>query len=327
MDRYSKMKYRRLGNSGIQLPVISFGLWNNFGKDNDYNNCKELVWECFDSGICHFDLANNYGPDPGNAELTFGKILKDGLMEYRDELIISTKAGYLMWPGPYGDKGSRKYLIASLNQSLKRMGLDYVDIFYHHRPDTETNIRETMVALYDIVRSGKALYVGLSNYTSEQLKVAVPILKELNVPYIVTQPKYSMLERKIEADNLLNVQNELGGGVLCFSVLAQGLLSEKYINGIPADSRAMKKEIVFLNPDAITEELRAKLNALNEIAKEREQTLPQMAISWALRDEKMTSVLIGASKVSQIRENIKAINNLVFTNEELCKIDEILNKN
>ncbi|MBP6408425.1 MAG: aldo/keto reductase [Fusobacteriaceae bacterium] len=318
------MKYRRLGNSGIKLPLISFGLWNNFGKDNDYDNCKNLIWECFDSGITHFDLANNYGPDPGNAEKVFGQILKDGLMEYRDELIISTKAGYTMWAGPYGDMGSRKYLIASLNQSLKRMGLDYVDIFYHHRPDTETDIRETMIALYDIVRSGKALYVGLSNYTSELLKIAVPILKELNVPYIITQPKYSMLERKIEKDDLLNTQNELGGGTICFSVLAQGMLSEKYIDGIPEDSRAMKKEIVFLKPENITQELRNNLKKLKEIAELREQSLSQMAIAWALRDEKMTSVLIGASKVTQIRENLKALENLNFSKEELEKIDEIL---
>ena len=324
MDRYSKMKYRRLGNSGIKLPLISFGLWNNFGKDNDYDNCKNLIWECFDSGITHFDLANNYGPDPGNAEKVVGKILKDGLMEYRDELIISTKAGYTMWAGPYGDMGSRKYLIASLNQSLKRMGLDYVDIFYHHRPDTETDIRETMIALYDIVRSGKALYVGLSNYTSELLKIAVPILKELNVPYIITQPKYSMLERKIEKDDLLNTQNELGGGTICFSVLSQGMLSEKYIDGIPEDSRAMKKEIVFLKPENITQELRNNLKKLKEIAELREQSLSQMAIAWALRDEKMTSVLIGASKVTQIRENLKALENLNFSKEELEKIDEIL---
>ena len=324
MVRYSKMKYRRLGNSGIKLPLISFGLWNNFGKDNDYDNCKNLIWECFDSGITHFDLANNYGPDPGNAEKVFGQILKDGLMEYRDELIISTKAGYTMWAGPYGDMGSRKYLIASLNQSLKRMGLDYVDIFYHHRPDTETDIRETMIALYDIVRSGKALYVGLSNYTSELLKIAVPILKELNVPYIITQPKYSMLERKIEKDDLLNTQNELGGGTICFSVLAQGMLSEKYIDGIPEDSRAMKKEIVFLKPENITQELRNNLKKLKEIAELREQSLSQMAIAWALRDEKMTSVLIGASKVTQIRENLKALENLNFSKEELEKIDEIL---
>ena len=324
MDRYSKMKYRRVGNSGIKLPLISFGLWNNFGKDNDYDNCKNLIWECFDSGITHFDLANNYGPDPGNAEKVFGQILKDGLMEYRDELIISTKAGYTMWAGPYGDMGSRKYLIASLNQSLKRMGLDYVDIFYHHRPDTETDIRETMIALYDIVRSGKALYVGLSNYTSELLKIAVPILKELNVPYIITQPKYSMLERKIEKDDLLNTQNELGGGTICFSVLAQGMLSEKYIDGIPEDSRAMKKEIVFLKPENITQELRNNLKKLKEIAELREQSLSQMAIAWALRDEKMTSVLIGASKVTQIRENLKALENLNFSKEELEKIDEIL---
>lgn len=324
MDRYSKMKYRRLGNSGIKLPLISFGLWNNFGKDNDYDNCKNLIWECFNSGITHFDLANNYGPDPGNAEKVFGQILKDGLMEYRDELIISTKAGYTMWAGPYGDMGSRKYLIASLNQSLKRMGLDYVDIFYHHRPDTETDIRETMIALYDIIRSGKALYVGLSNYTSELLKIAVPILKELNVPYIITQPKYSMLERKIEKDDLLNTQNELGGGTICFSVLAQGMLSEKYIDGIPEDSRAMKKEIVFLKPENITQELRNNLKKLKEIAELREQSLSQMAIAWALRDEKMTSVLIGASKVTQIRENLKALENLNFSKEELEKIDEIL---
>ena len=325
MDRYSKMKYRRLGNSGIKLPLISFGLWNNFGKDNDYDNCKNLIWECFDSGITHFDLANNYGPVPGSAETNFGTILKNNFQgNLRDEIVISTKAGYTMWKGPYGDWGSRKYLLSSLDQSLKRMNLDYVDIFYHHRPDTETDIRETMIALYDIVRSGKALYVGLSNYTSELLKIAVPILKELNVPYIITQPKYSMLERKIEKDDLLNTQNELGGGTICFSVLAQGMLSEKYIDGIPEDSRAMKKEIVFLKPENITQELRNNLKKLKEIAELREQSLSQMAIAWALRDEKMTSVLIGASKVTQIRENLKALENLNFSKEELEKIDEIL---
>ncbi len=323
-NRYSKMKYRRLGTSGIKLPIISFGLWNNFGSADDYNKCKDIIWECFNNGITHFDLANNYGPEPGHAEIVFGKILADGLNLHRDELIISTKAGYTMWEGPYGDFGSRKYLIASLNQSLKRMNLEYVDIFYHHRPDYETDIEETMVALYDIVRSGKALYVGLSNYKSEQLKVAVPILKKLNVPYIITQPCYSMLDRWVEKDNLLQTQTELGGGTICFSVLAQGLLSEKYINGIPEDSRAKNSNISSLDEKRVTPELQAKLQKLADIAKTRNQTLPQMAISFALRDERMTSVLIGASKVSQVKENLEAIHNLVFTKEELDKIDKIL---
>ncbi len=323
-DRYKKMKYRRLGKSGLKLPLISLGLWYNFGEVDEYETAKEIVLTAFNNGITHFDLANNYGPPAGSAEITFGKILKEELLDYRDELIISTKAGYGMWPGPYGDGGSRKYLISSLNASLKRLGLDYVDIFYHHRPDSETDLYETMLALSDIVRQGKALYVGLSNYNSEQLKKAYVHLKELNVPYVITQPSYSMLNRWIEHDDLLNTQSEIGGGTIGFSVLNQGLLTEKYIGEIPNDSRAIKKHCQFLNKENVTEEMVQKLISLNEIAKRRNQKLSQMAISWALRNELMTSVLMGISKKSQLLENIEAIHNLEFSDKEIKEIESVL---
>lgn len=325
-NRYSKMQYRRLGNSGLKLPVMSLGLWLNFGAVNDYDKCKEIVLSAFNNGITHFDLANNYGPPPGSAEETFGRILKEELMPYRDEIIISTKAGYGMWPGPYGDGGSRKYLISSLDQSLKRLGIPYVDIFYHHRFDYETNLEETMLALRDIVLSGKALYVGLSNYNSEQLKRAYEILKRLNVPYVITQPSYSMLNRWIEHDNLLETQNSLGGGTICFSALSQGRLSNKYIYGIPEDSRAKKDYIIFLHERDITPDLVEKLKKLDIIARRRNQTISQMALAWVLRNPKMTSTLIGISKIEQLKENLDALNNLEFSEEEIKEIDEIVGK-
>jgi L-glyceraldehyde 3-phosphate reductase len=323
-SRYEKMLYRRLGNSGLKLPVVSLGLWWNFGEVDDYQNSKKIILEAFNQGITHFDLANNYGPPPGSAEITFGKILKEELMPYRDEIIISTKAGYMMWPGPYGDYGSRKYLMASIDQSLERLGIPYVDIFYHHRFDAETNLEETMTALADIVRSGKALYVGLSNYRASQIQEAVKYLKAMHVPYVITQPSYNMLNRWIEADNLLDAQYEAGGGTICFVALAQGLLSNKYIDGIPSDSRLMKEHIKHINKSAVTEPLIQKLVALNEIAKKRNQTISQMAIAWVLRNPKMTSTVLGVSKVEQLYENIKAIENLSFTQDELNQIDEIL---
>ena len=322
--RYEKMIYRRLGNSGLKLPILSFGLWVNFGAVNDYEKGKEMILAAFDNGITHFDLANNYGPPPGSAEEFFGRVLKEALMPYRDEIIISTKAGYGMWPGPYGDHGSRKYLIASLDQSLKRLGIPYVDIFYHHRFDHETNLYETMLALRDIVLQGKALYVGLSNYKSEQLSRAVKILRELHVPFVITQPQYSMLNRYIEEDKLPEIVNKLGGGLIAYSVLAQGKLTNKYIKDIPEDSRAKKDYIVFLNERDITEDLRSKLMKLDEIAKARGQNIAQMALAWALRDENVSSVLISTSKISQLYDNLEAINNLNFTKEELKLIDEAL---
>jgi L-glyceraldehyde 3-phosphate reductase len=323
-DRYSKMQYRRLGSSGLKLPVMSLGFWLNFGAVNDYEKCREIVLEAFNHGITHFDLANNYGPPPGTAEETLGRILKEDLMPYRDELIISTKAGYGMWPGPYGDGGSRKYLMSSLDQSLKRLGIPYVDIFYHHRYDYETDLEETMLALRDIVLSGKALYVGLSNYNSEQLKQAYAILKRLEVPYVITQPSYSMLNRWIERDNLLETQSSLKGGTICFSALSQGKLSNKYIYGVPEDSRAKKDYIVFLNERDITPELVEKLKRLDAIAKRRHQTISQMALAWVLRNPKMTSTLIGVSKIEQLKENLDALDNLEFSKEELKEIDEIV---
>lgn len=323
-NRYEKMLYRRLGKSGLKLPVISLGMWWNFGAVDDYQTCKQIVLEAFNNGITHFDLANNYGPPPGSAEITFGKILKEELMPYRDEIIISTKAGYLMWPGPYGDYGSRKYLMASIDQSLARLGIPYVDIFYHHRFDAETSLEETMTALADIVRSGKALYVGLSNYKSNQIKEAVAYLKAMHVPYVITQPSYNMLNRWIEEDHLLDTQYEVGGGTICFVALAQGLLSNKYIDGVPDDSRLMKEHIKHINKSAVTEPLIKKLLALNSIALKRSQTISQMAIAWVLRNPKMTSTVLGVSKVEQLYENIKAIDNLSFTQEELDQIDEIL---
>lgn len=323
-DRYKKMIYRRLGNSGLKLPVLSYGMWLNFGEMNDYALCREMILKAFDNGITHFDLANNYGPPPGHAEKLFGKILKEDLMPYRDELIISTKAGYGMWEGPYGDFGSRKYLMASLDQSLKRLGIPYVDIFYHHRYDYETNLYETMLALRDIVLQGKALYVGLSNYNANQLKEAYKILKELHVPYVITQPSYSMLNRWIEDDNLPKTQSTLGGGVIAYSVLAQGRLTNKYIKDIPSDSRAKKDYIAFLHEKDITKDLREKLIKLDKIAKSRGQSIAQMALSWALRDPLLTSVLISTSKPAQLEENLEAIDKLEFSKEELDQIEEAL---
>ena len=325
-NRYEKMLYRRLGTSGLKLPVLSFGLWYNFGENNDYETCKEIIFNAFDHGITHFDLANNYGPPAGHAEKMFGQILKDGLMKYRDEIIISTKAGYYMWEGPYGDFGSRKYLMSSLDQSLERLGIQYVDIFYHHRYDKETNLREIMLTLRDIVLQGKALYVGLSNYDSKQLREAYRILSELNVPYVITQPSYSMLNRWIEADKLLETQKELGGGTMAYSILQQGLLTNKYINGIPKDSRVKNKEAVWLDESDITDELRDLLRDLDVIAKERGQSVAQLAICFALRNELMTSVLISTSKISQLRENLKVLDNLRLSDTEIKKIEEALKK-
>lgn len=324
-DRYEKMKYVRCGNSGLKLPMVSLGLWHNFGSNAPFDNMKALCETAFDNGITHFDLANNYGPIPGSAEENFGRVLKDGLGEYRDELVISTKAGYDMWEGPYGNWGSRKYLIASLDQSLKRMGLDYVDIFYHHRPDPETPLEETMLALDSIVRSGKALYVGISNYNKVQTEQAVKILTELRTPFIINQRKYSMFVRDIEEDGLKSYAAANGIGIIAFCPLAQGLLTNKYLHGIPEDSR-IRTDGRFLKENAINEETLAKIAALNEIAQGRGQSLAQMALSWDLRDGEVTSVLIGASKPSQITENCQIVNAAPFTEEELAKIEDILTK-
>lgn len=320
-ERYNKMTYNRCGNSGIKLPAVSLGLWHNFGDEADENDMKDMLFTSFDLGITHFDLANNYGPAPGSAEINFGRILKNDMAAYRDEMVISTKAGYTMWPGPYGDYGSKKYLVASLDQSLKRMGLDYVDIFYHHRMDEETPLWETMDALAGIVRSGKALYIGLSNYNPIRLKEAVSILNDMNVPCLIHQHKYSMLIRDNEA--LRPVLEEEKIGSIAFSPLAQGLLSDKYINGIPADSRAAKSS-VFLKREAVTKELVEKLIQLNKIASDRGQTLSQMALTWALVKGRLTSVLIGASTSKQIVENVNCLNNTSFTEDELQLIDSVL---
>lgn len=320
--RYEEMKYNRCGKSGILLPAISLGLWHNFGEINSFENCREMIKTAFDLGITHFDLANNYGPPYGSAEESFGKILNKDLKNYRDELIISSKAGYDMWPGPYGDHGSRKYLVASLDQSLKRMGLDYVDIFYHHRPDPETPIEETMTALDHLVRQGKALYVGLSNYNAEQTKKAVKILKELGTPCLIHQASYSMFNRWIE-NGLQDVLKEDGVGTIAFMPLQQGLLTNKYLKEIPKDSRAASGS-KFLHESDITEEKINKVRELNEIASQRGQSLAQMALAWVLREGRVTSALIGASRPSQIIENVQAINNLEFSREELELIEKIL---
>ena len=319
--RYDEMVYNRCGRTGLKLPAMSLGMWHNFGSGSNYDNMKDMVFTAFDAGITHFDLANNYGPVPGSAEENFGKMLATDLKAYRDEMVISTKAGYTMWPGPYGDWGSKKYLVSSLDQSLQRMGLDYVDIFYHHRMDPETPLWETMDALAGIVRSGKALYVGLSNYNPEKLAEASAMLKEMGVPCIIHQHRYSMLDRKNE--ELIPVMEQEGIGGIAFCPLAQGLLTDKYLKGIPADSRAAGKS-VFLNENAITEEVISKVSKLNEIAKEREQSLAQMALVWALKQGKLTSVIIGASRASQITENIAALKNMDFTAEEMQLIDGIL---
>ena len=321
-ERYLTMTYNRCGKSGLKLPAVSLGLWHNFGDTADYENMKALVFTAFDNGITHFDLANNYGPAPGSAERNFGKILKEELSPYRDELIISTKAGYDMWEGPYGNWGSRKYLLSSLDQSLKRLGLDYVDIFYHHRPDPDTPLEETMGALTRAVRSGKALYAGLSNYNGEQLEKAVKILTELKCPFIINQNRYSIFDRTIEQNGLKSTAVRLEKGIIAFSPLAQGMLTNRYLNGIPADSRIMT-DGRFLKQSAVTPERLEQIRSLNEIANERGQTLAEMALAWVLKDGVVTSVLIGASKPSQILDNIKAINNTAFSAEELKRIDEI----
>ena len=321
-NRYNNMKYNRCGNSGLKLPMVSLGLWHNFGDTAQYENIKELCFTAFDNGITHFDLANNYGPEPGSAEKNFGKILREEMSPYRDEMIISTKAGYLMWDGPYGDWGSRKYLIASLDQSLKRMGLEYVDIFYHHRPDPDTPLEETMGALSQIVKSGKALYVGLSNYDGERLEEACEILDGLKCPFIINQNRYSIFDRTIENNGLKEASKNLNKGIISFSPLAQGMLTDRYLNGIPEDSR-IKTDGRFLSASAVTEEKLSQIRELSKIAKNRGQTLAEMALAWVLKDGVVTSVLIGASKKSQILDNIKAINNTDFSEEELKKIDEI----
>lgn len=324
-ERYTTMEYDHCGNSGLMLPKVSLGLWHNFGDTANFENMRKLCFTAFDSGITQFDLANNYGPEPGSAEKNFGRILKEDLGVYRDELIITTKAGYEMWDGPYGNWGSRKYLLASLDQSLKRMGLDYVDIFYHHRMDRETPLEETMQALADIVRAGKALYVGVSNYDREYTKKASEILKELHCPFIVNQRRYSMFDRQIEEDGVKAFCKQDGIGIIAFSPLAQGMLTDKYLNGIPADSRIARDDR-FLHASDITAERIAKIRALDQIAKERGQTLAQMALSWVLKDDEVCSVLIGASKPSQILENISVAEQASFSEEELKRIDEICMK-
>lgn len=321
--RYDEMKYNRCGASGLLLPAVSFGLWHNFGTKANYENMEAMCHTAFDKGITHFDLANNYGPLPGAAEENFGRILEKGLGAYRDELIISTKAGYGMWPGPYGDWGSKKYLVASLDQSLKRMGLDYVDIFYHHRPDPDTPLEETVRALDGIVRSGKALYIGISNYNKEQTKAAAKLFKELGTPFVINQRRYSMLDRTIEKDGLKDYAATHGIGVITFCPLDQGLLTDRYLYGIPEDSR-VRKDGRFLKEESITEEMLCKLQALRELAAQRGQTLAQMALSWILRDGDITSVLIGASKPSQILDNVGCIKNTDFSDEERQRIEEIL---
>lgn len=320
--RYEKMQYIRCGRSGLKLPRISLGLWHNFGGVDTFENARQMIHRAFDLGITHFDLANNYGPPPGSAEETFGQIFKKDLYSYRDELIISTKAGWGMWPGPYGDLGSRKYLLASLDQSLKRMGLEYVDIYYHHRPDTETPIEETMAALDHVVRSGKALYVGLSQYSAEQTARAAEVLNDLGTSCLIHQPRYSMMDRWIE-NRLTKVLSDKGIGSIVFSPLEQGLLTDRYLNGIPSDSRAGKKG-TFLRRESITDEKVIKIKKLNELAVKRGQSLAQMSIVWVLNNPVVTSALIGASKVEQIDDAINSLTNLLFIDEELKVIDDII---
>lgn len=320
--RYQSMRYRYCGNSGLQLPVISLGLWHNFGSVDTYENYSKIAFAAFDHGVTHFDLANNYGPVYGSAEENFGRILKDGLGRYRDELIISTKAGYDMWPGPYGNGGSRKYLVASLNQSLKRMGVDYVDIFYSHRPDPNTPFEETMTALADIVRQGKALYVGISNYNPMQTRKAVALLKQMGVPCLIHQARYSMLERTVEPE-LLPLLGEQGIGLIAFSPLAQGRLTDKYLNGIPENSRAAKPT-GRLTTEMVTPEIVEKAKRLNKIAAERQQTLAEMALAWLLKDERVSSVLVGVSSVAQLLDNLNALRHLEFEENELKEIETVL---
>jgi len=321
--RYDKMQYNRCGASGLKLPAVSLGLWHNFGSNGNFDTMMDMCQTAFDNGITHFDLANNYGPVYGAAEENFGRILKKSLGVYRDELVISTKAGYDMWPGPYGDWGSRKYLVASLDQSLRRMGLDYVDIYYHHRPDPGTPLEETAGALDSIVRSGKALYVGISNYNKEQTIAIAALFRKMGTPFIINQRRYSMFDRGIEADGLKDYAAKNGIGIITFCPLAQGLLTDRYLNGIPADSR-IRTDGRFLKENAIQEETLKKVRALGEIAGERGQSLAQMALAWILRDGDITSVLIGASKPSQIVDNVGMLSNLDFSGEERERIERIL---
>jgi L-glyceraldehyde 3-phosphate reductase len=319
---YHGMTFRRCGDSGLRLPAISLGLWHNFGNVDPLSESEAMLVRAFELGVTHFDLANNYGPEPGSAELTLGKVLKGALRGRRDELVISTKAGYRMWPGPYGDGGSRKYLLSSLDQSLRRMGLEYVDVFYHHRPDSDTPVEESMWALDQAVRQGKALYAGISNYPPDLTRRAVEILRELRTPVVLHQPKYSLLHREPE-DGLLETLRELGVGCIVFSPLAQGLLTDRYLEAVPADSRAAKAH-GFLRREEVTPELRARLQALNGIARERGQSLAQMSLAWVLRHEAVTSALVGASRVSQVEDCVAALRNLAFSAEELARIDGVL---
>ncbi len=321
-NRYENMSYRRCGNSGLKLSALSLGLWHNFGQVDVLDNSRKILHAAFDAGITHFDLANNYGPPPGSAEETFGKILKEDFSAYRDQMIISTKAGYYMWEGPYGDWGSKKYLISSLDQSLKRMDLEYVDIFYHHRPDPDTPLEETMGALHQVVQQGKALYVGISNYKPDEAAKAFQILNQLGTPCLIHQPKYSMFERWVE-NGLLDLLGEKGVGCIPFSPLAQGLLTDKYLKGIPEDSRAAKSH-GFLKKEHITESTLDKIRTLNDLAQNRGQSLAQMALSWLLKDERITSVLIGASRVSQLEDSLQCLQNLKFSESELTHIEDTL---
>ena len=320
--RYDSMIYRRCGNSGLQLPAVSLGLWHNFGDNGDYSNMKQMLHTAFDSGICHFDLANNYGPEVGAAERNFGRLLKEEFAGYRDEILISTKAGYPMWPGPYGNWGSRKYLLASLDQSLERMGIDYVDIFYHHRMDPETPLEETMSALAQAVTSGKALYIGISRYDVPTLTKAAAILDDLKVPYVISQDRLNMFDRSIVTEGRTELIKTLQRGLIIFSPLAQGLLSDRYLNGIPENSR-MRTDGRYLNESALSDKKIAAIRSLNELAQARGQSLAQMALAWVLHYEPVTSVLIGASKPAQILDNVKALENLSFTDQELKQIDDL----
>jgi L-glyceraldehyde 3-phosphate reductase len=320
-DRYETMPYRRSGRSGLKLPAISLGLWHNFGHTRPIDKQRAILHRAFDLGVTHFDLANNYGPPAGSAEENFGRIFAQDFRAYRDEIVVSSKAGYYMWPGPYGEWGSRKNLIASLDQSLGRLGLDYVDVFYHHRPDPDTPLEETMGALDAIVRSGKALYVGVSNYTSEQVRAAAEILRGLGTPLLIDQPRYSMFDRRIEEDGLLDALEDVGAGCIVFSPLEQGLLTDRYLGGIPEDSRMATSH--FLNEDRLDQSTLERIRGLNAIAGERGQTLAQTALAWALRDPRMTSVIIGASSVKQLEDNVGAIGNLDFSDDELAAIDKL----
>ena len=318
-DRYDTMPYRRTGRSGLRLPAISLGLWHNFGDERSWQRQRDIVRRAFDLGVTHFDLANNYGPPAGSAERNFGRILGTDLKAYRDEIVVSTKAGYYMWPGPYGEWGSRKYLVSSLDQSLTRLGLDYVDIFYHHRPDPDTPLEETMGALDAVVRAGKAQYVGLSNYTAEQTAAAAAILRDLGTPLLIDQPSYSILNRWIEKDNLFDTLAAVGAGCIAYSPLQQGLLTDRYLGGIPDDSRV--RTSTFLNESDLDNQTLGRIHALNDIARRRGQSLAQMSLAWALRDDRMTSVIIGASSVQQLENNVATINHLTLTEEEIGAID------